>query len=1168
MKKLCNILFVMVLFTPVWSHAQTNEEVENRRLQIHSPQVAEMIRYNNFGEMNENTGQLNLSIDLIHWSDPDFELPVRLKYTSSGFKPNAQDNYVGRDWMLECGGIIHREINGLPDDHRIELVHKLSGLQYQYGFLRTIMSKDKDNAELESQMYSNIENCVTSLPETRIPVFVTDRSQEVSSDTYYFSFGKHSGKFMINFDGTVNVVSFSGGKFKVDLSNYFIQTMSNPDDDYESEIRIITDDGYTYCFGGSYDAVEYLSYTWTSRESPLSAANTSKFMQANKVVAWGLKKVIAPNLRTLIFNYKHLPPQYCNQPWTLLQFSDECIEQGYHQCFSLQCSPFYRSDYTISLLASSNEPIWFDTNGSFIPESGVDFSINKIMLIESIETDDKRVEFSYSDRDESAFAEVPGMPEFGLKCGAKLDAVVLKNASKQIERSDLSYMYYSNRMFLEKLSNSRNGTYKFFYDANSNSSLPVINTTDIDFWGYYRAIPNEHFIPAVENASDLANYHRLSYRGSDRCPLIDTPVSLSLLKRVSFPTGGTMEITYEPHTFSAMLVQEPETDFYPTIKKLSQTKLGGGARVKSIRYLSDGEVFNHVNYVYNQDINSTESSGTLMYLPRFYHFNRTHCQFDGQSRCTDVVNSQGFNRTTYASDYIRYSTITRMDINSYHVTPDSVYAFSITPLEECTQPISRVVYVGRTVPGRPDWPDLERNYAQWRIYGNSYGAGEAYAKILQNGQTIREYRFTEYKPGHQYIFNPIDELGSGTYTVQLFKTGNAWVTFECMYPHTGTEYIDRDGYIVSKYSDYTTNPDLYTNAYSYRTAPYFVTTNYTLEPERDTMFFKNYFLAPESRTVERSKLLSQSVYDKNDVLLQRTDYEYATPGFDRYSVYIASPNTVNNVQLNMYSHPNKERMYTCLPSRITTTTYWGTDSLQTVNTIQYDQYGYSTVTTRQNSDGTTEENSVKRILDEPGSSGIYGAMKDLNLVGLIRSKQKTFISNGQKLLDKLTVCDYDYFSNQIVPQNSKVTEHTGAKRKVRIEYLAYDDYGNPLHVIENGSQHVTYIWSYLGKYPVAKIENATNDEVASALSTPLASLSSQAQPDMQALDGLREALPKARIWTYTYIPSIGLRSATDPSGQTTFYAYDEAGRLSQTGIRGEHGDYNITEDYKYHIVNK
>ncbi len=62
---------------------------------------------------------------------------------------------------------------------------------------------------------------------------------------------------------------------------------------------------------------------------------------------------------------------------------------------------------------------------------------------------------------------------------------------------------------------------------------------------------------------------------------------------------------------------------------------------------------------------------------------------------------------------------------------------------------------------------------------------------------------------------------------------------------------------------------------------------------------------------------------------------------------------------------------------------------------------------------------------------------------------------------------------------------------------------------------------------------------------------------------LKKYLPDAEITTYTYKPLVGITSGTDPRGVTTYYDYDDFGRLKETYII-ENGVKKILQAYDYH----
>lgn len=135
----------------------------------------------------------------------------------------------------------------------------------------------------------------------------------------------------------------------------------------------------------------------------------------------------------------------------------------------------------------------------------------------------------------------------------------------------------------------------------------------------------------------------------------------------------------------------------------------------------------------------------------------------------------------------------------------------------------------------------------------------------------------------------------------------------------------------------------------------------------------------------------------------------------------------------------------------------------------------------------------------------------------------------------------------------------------------YDSKGNILSYTKNG-QTTCFIWGYNESYPIAKVVNADYDLIRSH-DNNLRSLSNADNDSCFDGEGCNEdtlrtgleqlrndpALSDAIITTYTYDNLKGITSQTDQNGLTSYYQYDQFGRLVQ--VMNHHGQLLKTIEY-------
>lgn len=136
--------------------------------------------------------------------------------------------------------------------------------------------------------------------------------------------------------------------------------------------------------------------------------------------------------------------------------------------------------------------------------------------------------------------------------------------------------------------------------------------------------------------------------------------------------------------------------------------------------------------------------------------------------------------------------------------------------------------------------------------------------------------------------------------------------------------------------------------------------------------------------------------------------------------------------------------------------------------------------------------------------------------------------------------------NSILPWIIQTRTSHAPKSYDEITYQNYDRAGNVTEIIGKNGLHTCFLWGYRHQFPIAKIENATYEELLSVFTyTDLEKLAEEARPDnsWEKVEALRSKLPDALVTTYKYAPLKGVVSITDPNNITTGFEYDNYGRL-------------------------
>ena len=914
MKKLFLLLCLIFLGIQVYCQSFLDEEFDLK--QVKSPQVADMLRFDKSSHPLA-TGCIDQQIPLLSVEDPDFDIGIGIRYNSSGFKPTASGNFVGLNWSLVYGGVISREVKGMPDDVEIYDIYNPNQTK---GFLAHIKNPIYNHASIcTGLLHDAASYCFLSLIEDGIPRLAGNDKREISSDIYNFTFGSHSGKFTLNFDGTTNVVSYAGGSYKIDLTNY--NYIYKGDGRMQTSITIITDDGYRYKFGGDVNSLEYTALSWPE------IYDAGRYFDGvspspNIITAFHLTEITAPNGRRLQIFYRntvpeifHIYPHYLVDGARYAQLTSQRCQMNY----VLNLTP-YEDVMTPKILNvgdGRNMSIFTPENLSNEKRAfGINYSLNKIALIEEIVTDDKSIVFHYSPR-QRPFVDVSnpvyyGATPFGTECGAQLDSVNLHYMSAPgnlVQKSELKYFYKQGRIFLGEIWNSGTGRYSFSYGG----SLPEPATKDIDHWGFW--VGQRENSKLIPDFTLSPNSHEIEYTSKERDPGGVEYYKMGMLNEIIYPTGGRTTFDYEPHMYYRSLVQDLSTGYSRMLKvnKKNINLIAGGVRIKRVTYHSENNnaPAKKIEYLYKNDPYSDESSGILTYMPRYVMQERGSIGLYWIFYDRFVVaDANGINPNRDDS-HIEYSTIIEKTYEQLTSRPDSTVHAIVYGMGPYTKQLQVYVDGLKYLPDnvlshmtRSQLEEVERKYSRWTIKGSATNVYDRYtgqytlktAKLtIKNSgfQTVREYIFTDPSglAGDNTIsFNPVEELGPGMYFIYMeAEPGGASTSFQIDFPGTGI-YMPEGPYKITRFSDHYTNSDIekttgFYQAYATQLDDY---NNYIIA-NRDENFFKRFLAAPEDRSHERGKILSESLYKKDDKLVQKTVNTYGRIGESKYSLYIDNP---------------------------------------------------------------------------------------------------------------------------------------------------------------------------------------------------------------------------------------------------------------------------------------
>ena len=347
-------------------------------------------------------------------------------------------------------------------------------------------------------------------------------------------------------------------------------------------------------------------------------------------------------------------------------------------------------------------------------------------------------------------------------------------------------------------------------------------------------------------------------------------------------------------------------------------------------------------------------------------------------------------------------------------------------------------------------------------------------------------------------------------------------------------------------------------------------------------------------------LTKKEHYDKNDCLLESTEYKYRLKPANDSVFYIQSKFLEKFVTAWVIFDHNSGEQYNIPAYQYDI--LWGVNYYKTgtrvldsvinkrydqdngnlantlVRTYVYNEHNYLNVEQTVTSGG----DSIRQHYSYPCDYGslqpstLYQSMLNKNMQNSVIEQyasingmvtegiyyQYIIQGNGNRFIKPGRIftlrTDTPLLSFQPSISSSGYDSHYELEKEIQYDPVS----GNILEINDENAGTTTYVWGYNDSRIIAKIQNSSAIQVQNALTCPLAVLNGKT--DTEELIGifntLRTALPQAMITSYTYDLFLNTLSVTDPSGRTLRYEYDAAQRLKLT----RNADNSIVQQFEYH----
>lgn len=939
---------------------------------------------------------------------------------------------------------------------------------------------------------------------------ITEGNWDSQPDVFYFNVGQHSGKIVFDKDKKAHIIPFQKLIVEVERSQSNIDKWT------------ITDNN-----GVTYEFVE-TETTWYEN-------TTSGIVFDPYVSSWYLSKITLENgVDEIIFQYSS--PILLDTP---LRSVNETLN-----------IPYPSTERDLQTIIGDECPIEVLIKKTF------GLSEIESRELRSIQHPFGRIAFNRGE----GRADLIGAYTLG-------DIQIYNNNNSLIKSYDFDYDYsgtgsaLNKRLYLnsitESSANDKKPPYLFYYNAGGGSrDVTSMDYYKQDHWGYYNSNPsNSTMIPTITIKEGTSN--RI-IENANRSPDPDK-AKTGMLYKIRYPTGGTTEFEYEPHTYDYMLNEGGDSELSCDIDTYNE-------HIEIVNVdEGDGEYF----------VNGSFEITTKQCVSIDYYLKAVDLDFEGEGQSLIKIGNEGGTwqkfllSTSDPSNVLAGTEKIELEIGTYlietqieehtGVVCEARITVNYNDYSGANSQAVPVIAGGLRLKKQTDCPEdggncTSKNYSYILEDDNIYAAEASRPHVegfsyTSSGMLINTpvYAF-DYTLFHRWYPDGSQASTTSGFRDCVYKTlssSSNMVLSRTQGSHIGYSKVTvyegesgENGKVVNIYTNVDTYPD--GGLVGFPFPPRMDFGN-----RRGLLLEQTFYKTKGDEFVPIKRIKNE--YEINNAL-NAPNKSYVVgikPGYKKNDPKVlgyANGSTVMKLEPYLtYSEWNYMKKSTI--SQIDD----NGNEISSDTEYHYDNPHHIQLTrlVKENSQGeiTTQINKYPQDFTDH-DSGILSSLVQKNKLGsLVESQIWKGDVNNQKLIGA-SVIEYAQFYSAVLPKRTYALEINNP----------VDDYVN--RVVSNDLLNDTR-FTKNAEYSFDNRSNLLSYEDKSGLPITYEWTTIQPTPIARVINNLRTS--------YTYDYAFRLTSQTDPNGQTTYYEYDDLGRLIR--VRDQEQKIIKTLSYYYRESN-